>query len=158
MKIKSVITVLLFIVCTGISRAEISPEKRVEIDRMLKLTGMEKLVDQMMVQMISSFRGGMADVPGEFWDRFTKNVHSSEMIEMIVPLYDKYYTLEDLRAVNAFYSSPSGQRILSTMPQIMQESVAIGQQWGAKISQRAVEEAKAEIAAKKQNSEAAKAD
>jgi hypothetical protein len=31
----------------------------------------------------------------------------------------KYYTLEDLRAVNAFYSSPAGQKIRATVPKVM---------------------------------------
>jgi len=140
---------MLLIVCSAFLRADVTPEKRIEINRMLKLTGMEKLVDQMMTQMIASFRTNMKEVPDEFWDRFAQKGHSSELIEMIVPLYDKYYSLEDLRAVNAFYSSPAGQRVLSTLPQIMKESMAIGQQWGAKIGQEAVEEARAEIEAKK---------
>jgi hypothetical protein len=110
---------------------------------------MEKLVDQMMSQMIAGFRTNMKEAPSDFWDRFAAKMHSSEMIEMIVPLYDKYYSLEDLRAVNDFYSSPAGQRVLSTLPQIMQESMAIGQQWGAKIGRQAVEELQAEMKAKK---------
>lgn len=156
MKLKSLIPVLILLLCPLISRAEVSPEKRAEIDRMLKLTGMEHMVDQMMTQMIDSFRTNK-EVPDEFWDRFAKKVHGSEMIEMIIPLYDKYYSLEDLRAVNAFYSSPAGQRILSTMPQLMQESLSVGQKWGAKISMQAIEEAKAELAAKKENTAAAAA-
>jgi hypothetical protein len=157
MKIKITLVVLLCFVCSAISRADVSPEKRIEIDRLLKLTGMEKLVDQMMNQMMTSFRSNMKEVPNEFWDQFAKKVHASDMIEMIVPLYDKYYSLEDLRAVNAFYSSPAGQRVLSTLPQIMKESMTIGQQWGAKIGREAVEEAKAEIEARKAKEEPNKA-
>ena len=149
MKLKTSLVVLILIVCSAFLRADVTPEKRIEIDRMLKLTGMEKLVDQMMNQMIAGFRANMKDVSSDFWDRFAQKVHGSEMIEMIIPLYDKYYSLEDLRAVNAFYSSPTGQRVLSTLPQIMKESMAIGQQWGAKISKQAVEEVKAEMEAKK---------
>lgn len=154
-------SLLVFVLSLGLfsfSRAETAPvqhpqitvEKRTEIDRMLKLTGMESMIDQMMAQMIGGLRAHIKDVPEEFWARFEKKIHASEMIELVVPLYDKYYSLEDLRALNDFYASPAGQRMLSTLPSIMQESMAIGQQWGAKIGQQAVDEATAEIKEKKE--------
>lgn len=148
MKLKTLLAISLLFLVPILTRAEIAPEKRTEIDQLLKLTGMERLVDQMMAQMIASLRANIKDVPDEFWGRFEKKINSAEMIEMVVPLYDKYYSLEDLRAINAFYASPVGQRVLSTLPQIMQESMAAGQQWGAKIAQQAADEARAEIKAK----------
>lgn len=120
---------------------------------MLKITGMEKLMDQMMKQLIDSLRVNMKEVPDEFWERFSKKLKPTEMIEMIIPLYDKYYSLDDLKAVNAFYSSPAGQRVLSTLPQIMQESMAIGQKWGEKVAQEAAEEALAEMKQKREKPE-----
>lgn len=62
------------------------------------------------------------------------------LTEEIIPLYDKYYTLEELKAINAFYQSPVGQKVLSTSPQIFQESVAIGQKWGEKMGKEASDE------------------
>lgn len=116
---------------------------------MLKLTGMERMVDQMMKQMIQSMSANRKDVPSAFWQRFEKKINSAELIERIIPLYDKYYTLEDLRAVNAFYSSPAGQRVLQTLPQIMQESMLVGQEWGRQIGERAAAEVIAEMKEKK---------
>lgn len=149
MKLNTLLVVVLSLSFAAFSRAAVSPEKRAEIDQMLKLTGMEKLVEQMSAQMIGSLRGTMKDVPPEFWDRFAQKVHGSEILELLVPLYDKYYSLEDLRAVNAFYSSPAGQHVLKTLPQIMNESMAIGQQWGQKIGEQAAREAIAERNANK---------
>lgn len=149
MKLKYLL-VALVVFCSSVAlRADVSPEKRVEIDRMLKLTGMEKLVDQMLHQMIASSRSTMPDVPPEFWDRFAHEANGRDLIELIVPLYDKYYSIEDLRATNAFYGSPAGQRVLSTLPQIMKESMVLGQQWGESMGQRIADEARAEMAAKK---------
>ena len=156
MKLNYLLVALVLTCSPAITRAAVSPEKRVEIDRMLKLTGMEKLIDGLMKQMIDGSRAQMPDVPSEFWDRFSREVHGNELIEMIVPLYDKYYSIEDLRAVNAFYSSPAGQRVLSTLPQIMKESMVLGQQWGEKMGQRIAEEARAEVAAKKAKAESEK--
>lgn len=71
----------------------------------------------------------------------------------LMSIYDKYYTVEDLKAINAFYESPSGQKVLSTLPQIMQESMKIGQEWGSKIGAQAAEEIKQEKANKKKKAQ-----
>jgi len=149
MKITKIIITLLLLGLTSLVRADIPAAKRQEIEKMLKLTGMEKLVDQMMSQMMSGMQAQMTNMPSEFWVSFSKKIKASDLLEKLMPVYDKYYSLEDLRAVNAFYSSPAGQRMLSVMPQLMQESMVIGQEWGQKVGQQAAEEAKAEINKKK---------
>src|SRR5579863_1850314 len=126
------------------AHADIAPEKRAEIEKMLRLTGMEKLTQQMMAQMIDGFKKQMPDAPSDFWNKFQQKLDTHELIEKIMPVYDKYYTVEDLKAINAFYESPAGQKILSTLPQVMRESMQIGQEWGARIGKQAAAEADAE--------------
>lgn len=130
---------------TSIAHAEISKEKRKEVEKMLRLTGMEKLMDQMKTQMISALKAQMKEVPEEFWKKFQEKMDTRELLEKLIPLYDKYYTIEDLKAVNAFYESSAGQKVLSSLPQIMQESMKVGQEWGAKIGKQAAEEAEQEL-------------
>ena len=143
-------TFLLFLVSAlvtiaSLSSAEIPPEKRKEIEKMLRLTGMEKLMDQMKAQMLSAYRAEFKEVPEAFWARFEQKMDMRELLEKIIPLYDKYYTLEDLKAVNTFYESKAGQKVLSILPQIMQESTAIGMDWGKKIGELAAKEADLEL-------------
>lgn len=140
---KTWIVLLAFALAVSV-KAEIAPEKRAEIDKMLQLTGMTKLVDQMKSQMIAGLKSNMPGAPAGFWDKFSAKMDTQGFIEKIVPLYDKYYTIDDLRAVNAFYSSPAGQKILATLPQIMQESMAVGQAWGQEVAKKAAEEMAAE--------------
>src|SRR5687768_1881545 len=129
MKTKPLFLLALLVFSATTAFANISAEKRQEIDRMLNLVGMQALADQMMEQMVTSLRSTMKDVPSAYWDSFSTKFSTADFLERIVPLYDKYYAVEDLRAVNAFYSSKAGQRILKTLPQIMQESMAIGEAW-----------------------------
>jgi hypothetical protein len=131
--------------------AEMTPEKRAEIEKMLRLTGMQKLVEQMMTQMTTSMAGSMPDVPPEFWAKFKQKMDARELIEKIMPVYDKYYTLEDLKAINAFYETPTGQKILSQTPQVMKECMEIGQDWGRKIGEEAAREARQDMQNKKPN-------
>ena len=48
-----------------------------------------------------------------------------EIIEQLVPLYDKYYGEEDLIGATEFYKTSAGKKVLEVTPQIVQESVNI---------------------------------
>jgi hypothetical protein len=148
MKIKIVLLTLVLSL-PSLLRADIAEEKRQEIQTLLKLTGMEKMVGQMMTQVIASSKANMPQVPEAFWSKLGERINSKELIDQIMPVYDKYYSIEDLKAINAFYASPAGQRILATLPQVMQESMVIGQKWGQKLGAQVAAEAKAEIEATK---------
>ena len=126
-------------------QADVAPEKRKEIEKLLRLTGVEKLSEQMANQMLTSFRTQMPQVPEAFWTKFQQKMNTHDLVEKVIPVYDKYYSLEDLKAVNAFYESPAGQKVLSTLPQVMQETMKIGEEWGQKIGQEAAEEAEKEL-------------
>jgi hypothetical protein len=79
-------------------------------------------------------------VPNEFWDRFEQKLGSQELVDQLIPIYDKYYTQQDLESLLAFYESPVGQKVLKTMPQVMQESMQIGQVWGQQKAQEVLKE------------------
>jgi hypothetical protein len=40
------------------------------------------------------------------------------------PIYDKYFSSDDLKELVAFYKSPIGEKFVKLMPQIYQESSA----------------------------------
>ena len=126
-------------------QANVSPEKRKEIEKLLRLTGVEKLSEQMVNQMLTSFRTQMPQVPETFWTKFQQKMNTRDLIEKIIPVYDKYYTIEDLKAINAFYETSAGQKVISALPQLMQETLKIGEEWGQKIGQEAAEEAEKEL-------------
>jgi len=137
-------TIAIMFACVSLTHAEISGEKRKEVEKILRLTGMEKLMTQMKTQMLGALQKQLPDVPQDFWDRFAQKMDMRDLLEKVIPVYDKHYTLEDLRAVNAFYESPAGQKVLATLPQVMQESMKVGQEWGEQIGKQAAAEAEAE--------------
>lgn len=116
--------------------AKASPEQEKEIRRMMEITGMTKLMNQVVGQMIASFQANWPNVPAETWNELQKELRAEDVIELLVPLYAKYYTAEDLRAINDFYATPAGKRLLEKMPQLTQESMAIGNRWGQEAAAR----------------------
>lgn len=51
-----------------------------------------------------------------------------EMLDALVPIYARTYTLEEVRQMSAFYQSPVGQKMLATTPKLMGEGMAISNQ------------------------------
>ena len=45
------------------------------------------------------------------------------LVQNLIPIYDAYYTEEDLKALVSFYTSPVGQKFLKVTPKIMTEAL-----------------------------------
>src|SRR6185436_18718919 len=93
-------TLVILVSFVSFAHADISQDKREEIEKMLRLTGMEKLMTQISSQMTATLRKQTSSVPQDFWDKFERKIDMHGLIEKIIPIYDKYYTLDDLKAVN----------------------------------------------------------
>jgi hypothetical protein len=112
----------------------VDPAKEAEIRKLLDTIGTVKLTNQIMEQMISNFRSRNNGVSKEFWDRFEQKMNAQDLVGKIVPIYAKYYTMDDLKAINAFYQTPAGQKVIASTPQIMHDSMLVGQEWGKHVS------------------------
>src|SRR5205814_8498769 len=47
------------------------------------------------------------------------------IIDDLIPVYQKHLTRTDVRAMNIFYSSPTGQKLLREMPEMTSESMQL---------------------------------
>lgn len=116
------------------------------IKELMELTGSGKLGVQMGNQLIEIFKKNYPDMRSEFWDGFEKEFTSDTFQNMVIPIYKKYYSEDDVKQLIAFYKSPIGKKVTASTPQIMQESMEAGQKWGAaigaKVYERITEQAK----------------
>jgi Uncharacterized protein conserved in bacteria (DUF2059) len=60
---------------------------------------------------------------------------TNEALELIVPRYAERFSVAELKEVIALYKSPTGAKFIGAQPQIMQQSIAIGQAWGRRIGE-----------------------
>jgi uncharacterized protein len=125
-----------------VAKEDISPDKRAEIEKMIRLTGMAKMMGQVISQRLASLKKQNPDLPEEFWTKTEKKMDPRELLDKFIPVYDKYFSIEDLKAANAFYESPAGQRILKAQPQLMKDCTTIGGDWGRKIGEQVAQELK----------------
>lgn len=104
---------------------------------------MSKQTSQMVHQQVSQQRDLPADAEARIdkmvQDMF-KNFPVDDLIDAMIPVYQKHFTKGDIDAVVAFYSTPAGQKFLKEMPAITQESMqasmGIAQKMVAKMQQQ----------------------
>lgn len=56
------------------------------------------------------------------------------VIDLLVPVYSRYFTKSDVEGLIAFYKSPLGRKLATVTPAISFESTKAGQQWAASIA------------------------
>jgi hypothetical protein len=57
-------------------------------------------------------------------DDLMKDMPFDEMMQAMVPAYQKHFTKGEMDALVSFYSSPTGQKLIREMPAIMGEAMA----------------------------------
>ena len=133
---------LLFLISLiVVSNAAFAQSHETNIRRLLEITGSANLGIQIVDALIPQFKTITNDkVPEEFWLKFREDIDEESLITKIIPLYQKYYTDEEIEELIAFYNTPIGKKSISIMPQLMQESMLIGQEWGKELAQKIYEE------------------
>jgi hypothetical protein len=58
----------------------------------------------------------------------------NEVLDKVAALYARVFTVDELHEITAFYRGPTGQKFVNSQTVIMQESMAIGQQFGQTVA------------------------
>jgi hypothetical protein len=128
------------------SPTAIDPAKETEIRKMIRTSGTENTMKVAMNHMFDSFKAQNAALPAKFWTRTESEMDMKSLIDELVPIYAQYYSLADLKAVNAFYESPAGRHMIEVQPQVATAAMQVGQQWGNGVATKIMAEIQAEQA------------
>lgn len=115
------------------AKAQTGKNKTADIKTLLALTKAGELAAQMMQELIQNYRQNLPQVPDAFWLGFARKVNTEELVNMLVPIYDRHLTGSDIAALIEFFQSPAGQKLVSVQPEIMKESMQAGREWGMKL-------------------------
>lgn len=133
---KKVAIILVLVLSSVISYGQEASGKEKKIRELLEVTGAKKQSEQVMKSMISYFQGGKQEVDAKLWEKIIKEINIDEMIELVIPIYNKYYTEEDLDQIIAFYQTAVGKKTVELLPLITAESMEASQVWAVKISEK----------------------
>jgi hypothetical protein len=92
----------------------------------------QKIMEVQCQNMQELFRDQLlkekGSVPPEFDTRFKKAMDDlvkgmpiDQITQAMIPAYQQHFSKSDIAAMNAFYSSPVGQKVLQELPAVMQE-------------------------------------
>ena len=138
---------LAAILTVNLSAAEsLSSDKKTDIKKLLDVTGSLEIAKNMseavVDQMSRALKQARPDVPPETFDIIHDEVNKTiseamvakgGFIDLMIVLYHRYYTHEDIKGLLKFFQSPLGRKASSLGPAMSQEGFAIGQRWGESL-------------------------
>ena len=119
--------------------------KEENIRKFLKLIGAKDTVTRSMEEQINEMKTKNVNrIPPKFWDELLKEYDYDKFVELLVPIYDKHFSNDDLEGLIAFYETPLGRKLASKLPQILDESMAAAQKYGEQINNQVIKRMQAE--------------
>ena len=125
-------------VCAAQQSAADTPATKEDIERYLQVMHskemMSKMIDAMakpMHQMIhEQYLKDKDRLPADFearvnkvMDEYMKSLPFDQMLDAMVPVYQKHFTKGDVDTLVAFYSTPTGQKLVRELPEITAEAM-----------------------------------
>ncbi len=115
-----------------------APATQADVEKYLEVTHARQMMDQMVVAMAKPMDQMLHEqylkhkdvLPPDYEAHARKSMHEmlaempwDQMIQAMMPAYQKHFTKGDLDTLTAFYSTPTGQKILREMPGLMADSM-----------------------------------
>ncbi len=134
---------------------ELTPEKRQDIVKLFQVTkaleSTNQVVPAIWKAQLPLFRRAVPNVSQEelsvIRDLLVESFRSAsdELIDMMIPIYAKNFTHQEVEDLLAFYQSPVGMKTAELMPVLFQEFMAEGQRWAQKVFVRIQPEIEARL-------------
>ncbi len=96
--------------------ANITDAKKSLILELIEVSGTKETMTQMFNQIV-------AQAPVEQAANLKSVLNINEIISRLVPIYDKYFTDDELKELIAFYKGETGRKLIKVMPLLMEDSM-----------------------------------
>lgn len=106
-------------------------EYKAALKKIMTLSGASATIDNILPQLMAVTKNSGMQKDEVYWkefsDKWLRKIEDKVM-EIYIPIYKRYLTLDDLKKVVAFYESPVGKKLGKTAPIIMTEGMPMIQQ------------------------------
>jgi hypothetical protein len=126
----------------------IDPPKEAAIRKLFEIQGTKDTMAKVVASMSATVRPLLESSlpPGEyraqlidlFFQRFQSKMKADELLELAIPIYDKYFSLEDIEGLTKFYQTPLGKKLISVLPQVLLETQEAGRKYGEAAGRQAM--------------------
>jgi hypothetical protein len=140
---KRIVPVIAFVICLSLSSfaqtsTDDSPATKADVERYFHLMNTDDMMKKMTAAMAGSIQKMLHEqylkhqdeLPADYESKMNKLMHDmfadmpwNEMFEAMVPAYQKHLTKGDIDNLVAFYSTPTGAKVLHEMPAMMSEAM-----------------------------------
>lgn len=130
--------IIALLLCTGTAFGQSNDQFAATLKKMMEANGTMDAMHGSIVQMLEMLRSTTPEISDTYWKEMEKELSATslnELLEMLVPVYEKHLTIKDLEAAIRFYETPEGVKFAKSQGAIMSESMLIGQEWGRKIGE-----------------------
>lgn len=145
---KTIVPLILLIASfsPGFAQTQMDAATKQDVQDMMQLTGQRDRLQLIYSEMASQFASEFAARyqqqhpnanPAEVQKAATeateriqqmfKAIPTDEMLDAMIPVYQKYLTHSDIKAINEFYGSPTGQKLLQNTNAMMIEAMQAAQ-------------------------------
>lgn len=139
---RTLLSVIIFLVCFGNVQSQNQDTMELRIIHLLDISGSKEAFDVAINQMIDLQKNTYEDtLSEEFFEAFRKEaikIGREDLYKLIVPIYEKHFTLEEINGIIKFHESEVGKKMVSKMPMILAESMQQGAIWGEELGEKIV--------------------
>jgi len=107
--------------------------------KMIKLSGGEHSFNIVLEEIVSNAKEFRTDISEETWKEIEielKQLDKKELYDILIPIYERYFTIEEITEINLFLDTAAGKKFASTLPVLTTESMQAGKIWGITIAKK----------------------
>jgi len=123
--------------------AAAAPATATQVHDLIVLMGVPQSLNDMNQQMAAAMKAHRPCIGDEVWSGFINDGNRQELLDAMIPAYQKHFTGEEIDGLLKFYRSPLGQKVIAQMPEVFAENVKVTREWGEKRRDQLVGELKA---------------
>lgn len=115
------------------------------IDKLLEVSGSKETMKAQFPVLMNTLKNMLPNIPEDVFAKIEakyRELFFNRMVELIAPIYKRYFTLEELKNYIAFYETDLGRKIAKVNPTLMGDLFKVGEQAGAFIMQSVIAELK----------------
>jgi hypothetical protein len=110
-------------------------KKQKDIHELISLTDVSNLGKELIETLFKELTQD-AKLNQIIKEEMIDEINFGELEDLLVPVYDRNFTHGDVKHMIAFYKTPVGKKLISVLPSITKETIAVGQTWGEKMAIR----------------------
>jgi hypothetical protein len=145
-KTLTLLTIIACVLAAPAGADNIAPAKRADIEKLMRITGPPDVTKQIsnffVRQMSQAIKASRPDLParayqilGEEINRVIEEQMTAKggFLDMVIPIYAKHFSHEDIKGLLKFYQSDLGKKTIKVEPLILQEKLALAQDWSKSL-------------------------